>query len=94
MGILDNIKNAFGSRSREAVEKPAADAPSAAAQPEPAEAATYVVQSGDTLWRIAREHYGDGDQYLQIFEANRGVLDSPDQIEPGQSLTLPPLPPE
>lgn len=55
-----------------------------------AEAKTYTVQSGDTLFKIAKEFYGDGEQYLRIFEANRGVLEDPERVEPGQELQIPP----
>ena len=49
----------------------------------------YVVQKGDTLWKIADEHYGDGRLYTKIFEANRDVLKDPDKIKPGQELRIP-----
>jgi nucleoid-associated protein YgaU len=51
----------------------------------------YVVQSGDTLWRIAEEHYGAGQgaRYQEIFEANKPMLKHPDKIYPGQRLRIP-----
>jgi nucleoid-associated protein YgaU len=67
-------------------------APAAPATP-PAEAAStfYTVKSGDTLGKIAKEHYGDAGKYMVIFEANQPMLKDPDKIYPGQSLRLPPL---
>lgn len=50
---------------------------------------TYVVQSGDTLSKIAKEHYGDPNRYMEIFEANREQLSDPDKIKPGQELIIP-----
>ena len=52
---------------------------------------TYTVQSGDTLWAIAAKMYGSGGKYMKIFEANKGVLDNPDKIFPGQELVIPDL---
>jgi nucleoid-associated protein YgaU len=52
-------------------------------------ASTYTVQPGDTLSKIARDHYGDASQYMKIFEANRDQLTDPNQIRPGQKLKLP-----
>jgi nucleoid-associated protein YgaU len=49
----------------------------------------YVVKSGDSLSKIAKLHYGDGNAWTRIFEANRDVLDDPDKIYPGQTLKLP-----
>lgn len=54
-----------------------------------AEADTYTVQAGDTLMSIARAHYNDESMYLTIFEANRTVLESPDDLKVGQVLSLP-----
>lgn len=53
------------------------------------ETKTYVVQSGDTLSKIAKEHYGDANKYMVIFEANREQLSNPDKIKPGQELIIP-----
>jgi len=48
-----------------------------------------VVQPGNSLWRIARRSYGDGVQYVTIFEANRDQIGDPDLIYPGQIFLLP-----
>lgn len=53
------------------------------------EATFYTVEKGDTLWKIADEHYGDGNRYPEIFEANRPMLEDPDEIYPGQVLRIP-----
>ena len=50
---------------------------------------TYTVQSGDTLWKIASNAYGDGSKYMTIFEANTDILENPDRIFPGQKLVIP-----
>ena len=49
----------------------------------------YEVKSGDTLWKIAKEHYGDGSLYTEIFKANQDVLTDPDKIKVGQKLRIP-----
>ena len=50
---------------------------------------TYTVKSCDTLSKIAKEHLGDANAYMKIFEANRDQLSDPDKIKPGQVLKLP-----
>lgn len=52
----------------------------------------YTVASGDSLGRISAKFYGDVKKYTVIFEANRNLLSSPDQIKVGQRLTIPDLP--
>jgi nucleoid-associated protein YgaU len=50
----------------------------------------YVVKQGDTLWAIAKRHYGAGARYRRIYEANRQSLKKgPDFILPCQQLYLP-----
>ena len=49
-------------------------APGAAA----AATTTYTVKAGDTLSKIAKEHLGDANAYMAIFEANRDQLTDPD----------------
>lgn len=49
----------------------------------------HTVQSGETLSSIAKQYYGDANQYNVIFEANTHKLSSPDAISVGQELTIP-----
>ena len=50
---------------------------------------TYKVQAGDTLSKIAKDFYGNANDYNRIFEANRDKLQSPDKIQVGQELSIP-----
>ena len=61
---------------------PAAGAPAAAAR-------TYTVKAGDTLSKIAKEHLGNANDYMSIFNLNKDQLSDPDKIKPGQVLRLP-----
>ncbi|QXD17047.1 peptidoglycan-binding protein LysM [Rhodocaloribacter litoris] len=49
----------------------------------------YTIQKGDTLSKIAREHYGDASKWKALFEANREVIEDPDLIYPGQRIRIP-----
>ena len=106
MGILDSFKKALGGRgeaeANEINRTPGKPAPAVAdekqAEPEPtlavehgAEQGSYTVQSGDTLWSIAENAYGDGSKYSKIFDANHELLEQPDRIFPGQKLLIPDL---
>lgn len=55
------------------------------------EARYYTVKSGDTLSKISKEMYSDGNKYVGIFEANQPMLKNPDRIYPGQMLRIPAL---
>lgn len=59
--------------------------------PDPATTtSTYPVSSGDSLWAIAKRHYGDGAKWKAIYEANKSTIGAnPNLIYPGQVLTLP-----
>jgi len=48
-----------------------------------------TVQPGATLWAIAEERYGDGVQFVKVFEANRDRIRDPNLIFPGQVFTVP-----
>ena len=51
---------------------------------------TYTVKAGDTLSKISKQFYGDANEYMRIFYANRTQLKDPDKIQVGQELTVPP----
>ncbi len=50
---------------------------------------TYTVKPGDTLSKIAKDFYGNANEYNKIFEANQDQLESPDKIRVGQELVIP-----
>lgn len=50
----------------------------------------YVVRPGDSLWRIAEHHLGDGNRYPEIVDLNIKLLRrGPDFIREGWTLRLP-----
>ena len=51
--------------------------------------AVVFVQPGNSLWRIARNTYGQGLRYAVIYEANRDQIRNPHLIYPGQIFHLP-----
>jgi len=50
---------------------------------------TYTVKPGDSLSKIAREVYGNANDYMRIFEANKDNLSDPDKLQPGEVLNIP-----
>lgn len=56
----------------------------------PVSGGKYTVVSGDYLWKIAKNHYGDPLRWRDIYNANKAVIGSdPNLILPGQHLVLP-----
>ena len=49
----------------------------------------YVIQKGDTLWKIAEKTYGNGAKYTAIVDANKEVIKDADKIFPGLKIRLP-----
>ena len=91
MGLFDRDKP-----KKEPVKKEKADfsnvqsgSSSTAPEARPAGAQTYTVKAGDTLWAISERFYGEGSQWSRIHEANRGLIQDPDLIQPGWVLTIP-----
>lgn len=50
---------------------------------------TYVVQPGDTLFRVAEKHYGDSTKWTRIRDANRTRIDPDGRIRAGQIIIVP-----
>lgn len=50
---------------------------------------TYTVADGDNLSKIAGQLLGSRNRYLDLYQANRDQLESPDDIRPGMVLRIP-----
>lgn len=50
---------------------------------------SYVVERGDTLFSISRKFYKSPSRWKEIRDANKGKIDSPSKLKPGQTLTIP-----
>ncbi len=89
--------SAAGETKAAAVEQAAAPASDAAKeQPATIEQApleesktSVIIRRGDTLWQISRRVYGAGLRYTTIYLANRGQIENPDLIRPGQVFGVP-----
>lgn len=80
-----NFGNVQSGGSSTAPAAPTPASPTAA----PAAPRTYTVVAGDSLSKIAKKFYGDGNKWQRIFEANRDTVKNPDLIHPGQVLKIP-----
>lgn len=49
----------------------------------------YIIQSGDSLSKIAKKYYKNAMEYPRIFDANKEVIKDPDLIYPGQKIRIP-----
>lgn len=63
----------FGKSSRAPIEKPE----------------TYVVQDGDTLYKIAIKFYGKSSAWQLIREANKATISTDGRVKVGQTIVLP-----
>ncbi len=50
---------------------------------------TYKIQSGDSLWKIAKQFYGNGDEYTRIYNANKAKISNPNALTIGTVITIP-----
>jgi nucleoid-associated protein YgaU len=50
---------------------------------------TYTVAAGDSLSKIAKQFYGNANEYMKIFDANKDKLSDPNAIKVGQQLVIP-----
>lgn len=55
-------------------------------------ARSYVVQHGDSLSKIAQKELGEEKKWFLLYTMNRDIIRNPDQIHPGQVISLPDLP--
>ena len=50
---------------------------------------SITVQTGNSLWRIARRIFGKGIRYIEIYEKNNNLIKDPNLIYPGQVFSIP-----
>lgn len=55
------------------------------------EGGVYVVQEGDTLYKIANRFYGKTSAWKEIREKNKAIVSTDGRVKAGQKLVLPPL---
>lgn len=55
----------------------------------PAEPRTYVIQTGDTLFKVSEKFYGDATHWKKIRDANRTNIDPDGRVRVGQSILIP-----
>ena len=53
------------------------------------EYALYTVKKGDTLQKISYKFYRTTKKWKKIYEVNKDILKSPDEVYPGQILKIP-----
>lgn len=59
-------------------------------RPKPPQEKVYTVKPGDSLFKIAKQVYGNGSKYNLIHEANKNVIGkNPNLIYPGQKFVIP-----
>jgi len=56
---------------------------------DPPPSRSYTVKKGDSLYNISVQHYGVGNRWQEILDANRAILPSKDHLQPGMRLRIP-----
>ncbi|OIO39102.1 MAG: hypothetical protein AUJ75_01830 [Candidatus Omnitrophica bacterium CG1_02_49_10] len=49
----------------------------------------YVVQEGDSLWKIAKRELGSGHRAQYLYEFNKGRIKNPNKLRVGQRILIP-----
>lgn len=60
--------------------------------PPDADPTEHIVAEGETLSEIAKTLYGRASLWRVIYDANRHLLDAPEDLRPGMRLLIPPAP--
>ena len=87
LGLYDECYDSYGFEES-ALSAQTAPAAQAAPAAQTAQQNLYVVQKGDTLWKIAQKLFGNGERWREIYERNRSIIRDPDLIYEGQALNV------
>ena len=49
----------------------------------------HTVVEGETLFSLAERYYGNRGRFAEIYQANRQVLRTPEELAPGTELVIP-----
>lgn len=52
----------------------------------------HTVAAGESLYSLAKDYYGDVQQYVRIYHANEKAVPDPDHVPAGTVLFIPELP--
>ena len=92
MGLFDFLSDKGEQKPVESAAQPATGTDFFGTNKAESAGSSYTVVSGDSLSKIAKNHYGDAAKWHQIYDANKALIgDNPDHIEVGQVLTIPSL---
>jgi LysM repeat protein len=91
------LANATGGRTSSGTTAPATTSTATSQQrtPAPTEASPQAapnmhrIQAGDTLSSISRRYYGTPNRWMEIFEANRDRMASPNALRVGEEIRIP-----
>ncbi len=49
----------------------------------------HLVQEGETLFSLAQHYYNDSGRFVELYQANRSVLSTPERLTAGTVLVIP-----
>ncbi len=49
----------------------------------------YVIQQGDTLWKIAEKQLGNGYRWKYLYQLNKDVIKNPNKLKAGRKIVIP-----
>ncbi|MFT4413185.1 LysM peptidoglycan-binding domain-containing protein [Fredinandcohnia humi] len=79
------VKKQATTKTKAVAKKASNSRPNTKVQPK-----SHSVARGDSLWKIAQRHLGNGSRWREIYNLNKGTIGAnPNLIKPGQKLVLP-----
>lgn len=49
----------------------------------------YIIQKGDSLWKIAQKELGNGHRWKYLYEFNKDKIKNPNKLRAGQKIIIP-----